>query len=118
LSVALALGHIYAYRRRPHDTQWREAAHAATQALTPGMRIAVAPPYAVNVVRYYMRHTPAAEAAVPAGDSAAETSDAKILLVGDQWIAREKTAKLLARYSILLAAFRGVRVFADGPRRR
>ena len=77
LSVALALGHIHAYGRRPHDTQWREAARAAAGALTPGMKIAVAPPYAVNVVRYYLRDTPSAEAAVPADDSAARNSDAQ-----------------------------------------
>ena len=65
LAVALALGHLHAYGQRPHDTQWREAARAAAGALAPGMKIAVAPPYAVNVMRYYLRDTQAAEAACP-----------------------------------------------------
>ncbi len=105
LMVALALGHLHAYRRRPHDSQWREAARAAASAVAPGATIAVAPPYAVNVVRYYLRHTRAAGAAVPAGDSGAA-----VLLIGDQWKARDKAAKLLARYPQPLAGFRGVRV--------
>ena len=66
LAVFLALGHLHTYRRRPHDTQWREAARAAAVALAPGLKIAVAPPYAVNAMRYYLRDTQAAESAVPA----------------------------------------------------
>src|SRR5208283_1440041 len=53
LVVVLALGHLHAYGMRSHDTQWREAAYAAAAAIAPGMKIAVAPPFAVNVVRYY-----------------------------------------------------------------
>jgi 4-amino-4-deoxy-L-arabinose transferase-like glycosyltransferase len=109
LSVALALGHIHAYRRRPHDTQWREAALAAAGAFAPGMKIAVAPPYAINVVRYYLRDTPAAGAAVPADGSATD-----VLIAGEQWKARDKAAKLLARYAHSLADFRGVRVYGGG----
>jgi hypothetical protein len=114
LSVALALGHIHAYRRRPHDTQWREAARAAADALAPGMKIAVAPPYAINVVRYYLRDTPAAGAAVPASGSAAGGSATDVLIAGDQWKGRDKAAKLLAQYTHSLADFRGVRVYGRG----
>jgi hypothetical protein len=114
LSVALALGHIHAYRRRPHDTQWREAARAAADALAPGMKIAVAPPYAINVVRYYLRDTPAAGAAVPASGSAANSSATDVLIAGDQWKGRDKAAKLLAQYPHSLADFRGVRVYGRG----
>ncbi|MFZ1119110.1 MAG: hypothetical protein WAN81_02680, partial [Candidatus Binataceae bacterium] len=116
LAVALALGHLHAYWRRPHDTQWREAARAAAGTLAPGMKIAVAPPYAVNVMRYYLRDTQAAEAAVPADDSQAGDSDEKVLVVGDQWNAREEAAKLLAQYPHLLAAFRDVRIYGRGTR--
>jgi len=123
LMVALALGHLHTYRRRPHDTQWREAARAAADALAPGMKIAVAPPYAVNAVRYYLRDTQSAEAAVAAGDYDAQDSDARnshleFLVVGDQWNAREKAAKLLAQYPHPLASFRGVRVYGRGTRAR
>jgi hypothetical protein len=105
LAVALALAHLYAYRRRPHDTQWREAARAAAATLAPGATIAVAPPYAINVVRYYLRDTKAAGAAAPADDF-----DAQVLVIGDQWNARDKAAKLLAQYPHPLASLRGVRV--------
>ncbi len=116
LTVALALGHLHAYRQRPHDTQWREAAHAAAAAIVPGMKVAVAPPFAVNVVRYYLRGTYAAGAAIPADDSDAHGSDAKVLVVGDQWNAREKAAKLLAQYPHPLAGFRGVQIYGRGAR--
>ncbi|MGH7914383.1 MAG: hypothetical protein ACREPW_07005, partial [Candidatus Binataceae bacterium] len=111
LAVALSLAHLGAHRRRPHDIQWREAAHAAVGALAPGMKVAVAPPYAVNAVRYYLRDTQAAGVAVPAGNSNAE-----VLVIGDQWNAREEPAKLLARYPHTLAGFRGVRVHGRGMR--
>jgi len=118
LAMALALGHLHAYRQRPHDTQWREAAHAAAATIAPGMKIAVAPPFAVNVVRYYLRDTPAAGTAVTAGDSNAHDSDAKVLVIGDQWNAREKAAKLLAQYPHPLASFRGVLINGRGMRAR
>jgi hypothetical protein len=105
LAVALALAHLYAYRRRPHDIQWREAARTAAATLAPGATIAVAPPYAVNVVRYYLRDMKAAGAAAPV-----DASDAQVLVIGDQWNARDKAAKLLAQYPHPLASFRGVRV--------
>jgi hypothetical protein len=114
--LALALGHLHAYRQRPHDTQWREAADAAAAAIAPGMKIAVAPPYAVNAVRYYLRDTQSAEAAVPAGDSAARDSHLEVLVIGDQWNARDKAAKLLVQYPHSLAGFRGVRVYDRGIR--
>jgi hypothetical protein len=105
LAVALALAHLHAYRRRPHDIQWREATRTAAATLAPGATLAVAPPYAVNVVRYYLRDTKAAGVAAPADDS-----EAQVLVIGDQWNARDKAAKLLAQYPHPLAGFRGVRV--------
>jgi hypothetical protein len=116
LTVALALGHLHSYRQRPHDTQWFEAARAAAGALTPGMKIAVAPPYAINVMRYYLRDTQFAGAVVPANGSHAGESDTNVLVIGDQWNAREEAAKLLARYQHQLDGFRGVRVYGRGTR--
>lgn len=109
LAIVLALGHLHAYRARPHGGQWREAAHAAVSALVPGATIAVAPPYAVNVIRYYLRDTRAAGAAMPADDRKAE-----VLVVDEHWIAQGKAAKLLADYPRLVARVRGVRVIALG----
>jgi hypothetical protein len=112
--VFLALGHLHTYRRRPHDTQWREAARVAAVALGPGLKIAVAPPYAVNAMRYYLRDTQAAESAVPAAAADTANPHIRILVIGDQWNARGKAAKLLAQFPRALAAFRGVRVCGRG----
>jgi len=111
-ALLFALGHLHAYRRRAHDVQWREAARAAAGALAPGAKVAVAPPFAVNVVRYYLRADRAAETAMPAEGSA---SEAELLIAGQGWNVRGEAAKLAARYPRLLCAFRGVRVYGRAP---
>jgi hypothetical protein len=123
LVVLLALGHLHDYWRRPHDTQWREAADTAAAAIVSGEKIAVAPPFAVNVVRYYLRHTPSAQDAIPANDFAAHNADAhnpaaQVLVIGDQWNAQEEVARLLAQYKHPIAGFRGVWVYGRGTRAR
>jgi hypothetical protein len=110
--LALALGHLYSYRHRPHGAQWREAAHTAADGLTLGAKIAIAPPYAVNVVRYYLRDSAAADAAVPADGAKAE-----VLVIDEHWIAQGKAAKLLADYPRPVARLRGVRVQRRALRR-
>jgi hypothetical protein len=51
--VLLSLGHLYSYSRKTHDVDWREAARIAQARIRPDETIAVAPAYAVEVVRYY-----------------------------------------------------------------
>ena len=71
--VTLALGHIHSYSLKTHDVDWQEAARIAQASLRPNETIAVAPPYAVEVVRYYV-YPPLREIAVgydPATDRAA-----------------------------------------------
>jgi mannosyltransferase len=114
IAVCVALLHLHAYARRPHDTQWREAARAAAAALAPGEKIAVAPPYAVNAVRYYLRDTPAAGAALPVDDPGARGGAVRVLVIGDQWNARAEVAKLLKGYPRPIAVFRDVRVCGRG----
>jgi 4-amino-4-deoxy-L-arabinose transferase-like glycosyltransferase len=109
VAVCLALAHLHAYARRPHDTQWREAARAAAGALAPGEKIAVAPPYAVNAVRYYLRGMDGA-AAVPMDDAGARGGAAGVLIIGDQWNAHAEVAKLRQGYPRPVAALRDVRV--------
>jgi hypothetical protein len=109
LAVALALGHVYGYRRRSHGIQWREAARSAAGAIEPGTTIAVGPPYAVNVVRYYLRDTAASNAAVPAPNARA-----RILIADDHWIERGKAAKLLPDYPRPVARVLGIRVLGRG----
>ncbi|MGC1679625.1 MAG: glycosyltransferase family 39 protein [Candidatus Binataceae bacterium] len=52
--VALSLGHIWSYARKPHDIQWREATAIALKNLAPGATLSARPAYAVEVVRYYL----------------------------------------------------------------
>lgn len=53
--VALALAHVETWARKPHTPQWAEAASIAAQHLKPSDSVGVAPRYASNVVRYYLR---------------------------------------------------------------
>jgi mannosyltransferase len=71
--VALALGHLHSYSLKTHDVDWQEAARVAQASLRPDETIAVAPPYAVEVVRYYVYPPLRAKAAGydPATDHAA-----------------------------------------------
>ena len=52
--VIFALGHVHSYSLKTHDVDWQEAARVAQASLRPDDTVAVAPPYAVEVVRYYM----------------------------------------------------------------
>jgi 4-amino-4-deoxy-L-arabinose transferase-like glycosyltransferase len=103
--VALSLGHIYGYDRKPHDAQWGEAAEIAASAAKPGDPIAVAPGYAVNVIRYYLRNRPDADAALSAlGDHRAAT----VVVISDQGVSPATARKLDREYPHLLAHLRGV----------
>lgn len=103
--VALSLGHIYGYDRKPHDTQWGEAAQIAASAAKPGDPIAVAPGYAVNVMRYYLRSGPDADAALSAlGDHLA----APVVVIADQGVSPATASALDREYPHLLAHLRGV----------
>ncbi len=52
--VILAFGHAHSYSLKTHDVDWHEAARVAQASLRPDDTAAVAPPYAVEVVRYYV----------------------------------------------------------------
>jgi uncharacterized membrane protein len=103
--VALALGHVASYDRRPHDVQWREAAIIATCNVSTDGAVAVAPGYAVNVVRYYLRRGPAVEAV-----SIDEPDDAQVAIVADQGVAPERADRLRHDYTRLLMHLRGVTI--------
>jgi mannosyltransferase len=103
--IALSLGHVHGYDRKPHDTQWGEAAEIAASAAKPGDPIAVAPGYAVNVMRYYLRNGPDADAVLPAlGDYHA----AIVVVIGDQGVSPATAGALDGEYPHLLAHLRGV----------
>jgi 4-amino-4-deoxy-L-arabinose transferase-like glycosyltransferase len=124
LAVALALGHVIAWDRKPHDTQWREAVRVAltsiaattsiaagtsgnpaTMMTSPGA-LAVAPGYAVNVVRYYLGATLAAQLAHPADTSGRDP--APVIVIGDQGVAPQTESALESEYPRMLAKLRGV----------
>lgn len=107
IAAGFALGHNYSYWRKPHDTDWRDAAHIAAAALAPGDTVAVAPSYAVEVVRYYTQPS-ARRYAVPyaAGQSA------RVLVLSDQYHDPSKRAELKSEFPRVLGRFRGVTVLS------
>ena len=101
LVTLLALGHVYSYRRHAHDVQWREAVKAA--AGTTGSMVAVAPPYAADVVRYYLRdsHNDWSVTAGPAKSAA-------VAIIADSGVSPAEAARIAASYPRLLTRLRGV----------
>jgi len=110
VAVALALGHVASYDRKPHDVQWREAAVIATCYVTTDGAVAVAPGYATSVVRFYLRRSPAV-AAVPID----EPADARVAIVADQGVTPARLTGIVRAYPNLLARLRGVAVRATLP---
>jgi mannosyltransferase len=101
LAVALALGHDYSYALHPHDVQWNEAVQTATSM--PGHEISVAPPYAADVVHYYLRAS--------RGDWSIETVQAKTAgaaIVADTGVSPAQSAHIAVVYPRLLRRLRGV----------
>ncbi|MGH7934192.1 MAG: hypothetical protein ACREQN_13665, partial [Candidatus Binataceae bacterium] len=105
LVVALALGHVHVYDRKPHGAQWRQAAEMAAAVLRPGQQIAVAPGYAANAVRYYLRNGPAADAPRPANDG---DPAAAVAIIADQGVASVTAARLRHAYPHPLVHLRGL----------
>jgi hypothetical protein len=99
LAALLSLGHVYSYRRHAHDVQWREAAQAAAG----GRTIAVAPPYAADVVRYYLRdsHTDWSVTPGPA-------QFANVAIVADSGVSPAAAARIAAAFPHLRKRLRGV----------
>ena len=106
LIAVLALGHVLAWDRKPHDVQWREAARAATTGAGLGGAFAVAPGYATDVVRYYDQGNPAGPLARRADSSGRDL--VAVVIVGDQGVASAASAALVREYPHVLAQLRGV----------
>ena len=105
IAIALALGHVASYDRKPHDAQWREAAIVATCNVPMDGTVVVAPGYAVNVIRYYLRRAPAV-VAVPVE----EPDDATVAIVAEEGVAPKRVAQLTHDYARFLVYLRGVKV--------
>lgn len=106
LALALALGHLWAWSRKAHDVQWREAAMAARYRCAAGEAIVVAPGYADNVVRYYLRGPKDGPRVIPVNKAAG--SDARVAILGDAGVAPEIAARVRAEYPRAVARDRGV----------
>lgn len=105
LAVALALGHVASYDRKPHDAQWREAVTAAVANTPADGAITVAPPYAVNVARYYLRDWRDPPAAYSIRRDAGDTA-----IIAHTGVPPAEIAELSRRYPHPLASVRGVMV--------
>jgi hypothetical protein len=103
LLAALALGHVLEFNRRLHDAQWREATAASVAQLGNEGSIAVAPRYAVNVVRYYLAHGSASRVSAVGFDN-----PAAVLIVADTGVAPREASQLARAYPHVLARVRGL----------
>jgi 4-amino-4-deoxy-L-arabinose transferase-like glycosyltransferase len=106
IALALSIGHIVSYTRKPHDVQYREAVAAADSALKPGEVATVLPAYAIDVVRYYL---PAAQRDRVVRYEASSTNPA-VLIVGDENSAPHVAESYRKDYPQTIAHFRGVTV--------
>jgi hypothetical protein len=106
LVVALAIGHVAAWNRKPHDVQWREAARVAATNAVNGSTLGVAPGYAINVVRYYIGANSAVSIAHPVDSSGHDP--ASVAIIGEQGVAPATASVLVREYPRVLANLRGV----------
>jgi hypothetical protein len=54
LLIDLSVHPVHAWIRHPNEAAWRDATLLAAKQTLPGSKIAVFPPYCINVVRFYM----------------------------------------------------------------
>ena len=106
IALALSIGHIVSYTRKPHDAQYREAVAAADAALKPGEVATVLPSYAIDVVRYYL---PIAKRDRAVRYDASPTNPA-VLILGDENPAPDVAESYRKDYPQTIAHFRGVTV--------
>jgi mannosyltransferase len=106
--VILALGHIHSYSLKTHDVDWREAARVAQASLGPNETVAVAPPYAVEVVRYYV-YPPLRGNAVGYDPS---RSDSAVAILAQHSVNPSVTAQVRNGYPRVLLRARGVVVLS------
>ncbi len=104
LAIGFSAGHIVSYDRKPHDAQYREAIPIAEAALKPGETITAIPPYAINVIRYYL---PAAQLDRTVRYDAATANTAVLIMDDEDADTAESYRK---EYPQVLARLRGVTV--------
>jgi hypothetical protein len=105
LVVAVALAHNADWHARAHGDEWAEATAAAAAGLTAPGAIGVAPRYATNVVRYYLRDRPSP----PVVESLDSAPPPAVVIVAEAFAATHAT-DLARRYPHLLAHPHGLLV--------
>ncbi len=106
--AALSLGYVFHYEHKPRDIQWREAAAAALANLHGDAAVAVAPAYAISVVRYY---TPPAQRGLIVG-AVPRTPPPSLLIVADDAEQPGHFGPDSKAYPRIVAQMRGVEVRA------
>jgi ubiquinone/menaquinone biosynthesis C-methylase UbiE len=101
LVVLTAFGHLCTYWHHPHDVQWREAVQVATAS--PGQAIFVAPPYATDVVRYYLL-----ELNTKRTVRTNPEPSATVAIVADTGVSSVDAARLAVTFPYLVGRLRGV----------
>jgi hypothetical protein len=107
LTIALSVGHILAYRRKPHGAEWSRATAVAAANLKNNDAIAVAPPFAVNVVRYYASENRRPRI-VPLPEASARSASIAVCATQHP----SDCDQLRRDYGRVIASFRGVEVRA------
>ena len=109
LLISLSVGPVHCQVRHSDEAAWRDATLVAEQLTARGGRVAVFPPYCLNVVRFYM--PPERRAAALAMGN--ECSQAPALILGGRDITPEKQiAAVEACYPRVIAKLKLVEVRA------
>lgn len=108
LALALSLDHVRRDFRKPQFAQWRAATAAALTHAGPDGRIAVAPAYAVNVVRYYL--APAQRARAEPADPVCGMRQRVLILGGMDLLAPARLDELTRCFGLVRQRLRFVEV--------
>ncbi|MGH7865656.1 MAG: hypothetical protein ACREQB_11745, partial [Candidatus Binataceae bacterium] len=90
---------------RPHDADWRGAAHAGAAQLRQSETITALPPYSIEVLRYYLPPQMRLRAIKHSEGGA----NADIIVVQGA-LARRRAAGVVERYPQIVARYRGIEV--------
>jgi hypothetical protein len=108
LVVVLSLDHVRRDFIKPQYPQWREATALALAAAAPDGKIAVAPMYAVNVVRYYLPRE--RQASAEGAGEQCEMSEHVLILGGEGILEPARLAALKQCDPLIVGRFRLVEV--------
>lgn len=105
LLCVLVAPRLQSHFGRPHDAQWREAAHAVAANLGSTGSVTTLPPYSIEVLRYYLPQQ-LRPRAVRYSDNGIHAD----LIVVQGQLARRRGASVVERYPQIVAKYRGIEV--------